>query len=298
MSVSAEGAFRLFGDVRRDRLLTGLCLTIVLALSVHVIMLEVLNAPYPSQAVKSWFPFILSANLGLAAGAVWLYGCLTNVFQGRSRLLPAFILFLLMGGISETLRGWFMNAYCTTPFLKAVLITAFVALAGTLPYAALTALIALTWRYMRSGWQQIIGAVLLGLLLSIAIAALTSLARPDTATGAKQLALDVWCTMPYGLNVKIPAYATFIEPTLASLFCAAFCWRYLPGGIATKVLAFTVLILALKQQLFAAFVYVLYAKLPFWTALGSMGQFSLEAAALGVLTALNWAWASQKADSE
>ncbi len=31
--------------------------------------------------------------------------------------------------------------------------------------------------------------------------------------------------------------------------------------------------------------------MPFWTGLASMGQFSLEAAALGLLTALSWTWA-------
>lgn len=53
------------------------------------------------------------------------------------------------------------------------------------------------------------------------------------------------------------------------------------------------LALALKKQLFAAFFYAAYADLPFWTALSSMGQFSLEAVVLGLTTALSWAWANK-----
>jgi hypothetical protein len=208
-------------------------------------------------------------------------------------VLPAIILFLLMCGLNETLRGGFMDAYCNAPFLASAAFFALVALAGTLFYAGAIVLVALGWRYMQTGWQKAVGIPIIGLLLTLAVGPLVSVAQLAVAVHFKYLSpLNGWCSMPYGPNVLIPAYATFVEPALACLFCAAFSWKHLPGGLWSKVLIFILLILALKKQLFAAFIYAFYAKLPFWAGLSSMGQFSLEALALGLLTALTWAWAT------
>ncbi|WP_374900889.1 hypothetical protein [Brucella endophytica] len=230
-------------------------------------MIDVLHVPYPSQEVKALLPFRLITNLAVAFGAVWLYGALRKDLPRRGWALPAIILFLLMCGLNETLRGWLMNAYCNAPFLESALFLGLVTLAGTLYYASTAALVALGWRYMRTDGQKVLGLLAIVLLLTLVISPLAALAREETATHFKYLSpLNGWCIMPYGPNILIPAYATFIEPALACMICVAFCWNYLPGGFWTKVLAFTLLIMALKQQLFAAFLYAFYAKLLEWTA--------------------------------
>lgn len=292
-SANQKGNTGIFDGVHWGRLLIGLSLALVLSLSVHAIMLQVLHVPFPSAQIKTWVPFQVFTNVALVAGAIWLYGCIRSNHGQRARAFPAFILFILMCGFDETLRAWVMNSYCTLPPLNSAFFFGFIALSGALFPAAAAVLIALTAPYMQRRWQQGVGAILLGLLLTFAVAPLVSAAQQAGAAYLIDLAPSQgWCKLPYGPNVLVPAYLTFIEPVLACGFSVALGWKYVPRGFWVKISVFMLLALALKKQLFAASFYAAYADLPFWTALSSMGQFSLEAAVLGLTTALSWGWAN------
>jgi hypothetical protein len=60
------------------------------------------------------------------------------------------------------------------------------------------------------------------------------------------------------------------------------------------LIQFTLLVVLIRCQLLAAFVYMAWSGLPAWSGLAAMGQFSLEAVALGALTAWSWRWARQR----
>ena len=103
-----------------------------------------------------------------------------------------------------------------------------------------------------------------------------------------------WCTLPYGLNVLLPAYLTFIEPVLGCLAAVALVWNRLSTSPPLRFVQFTVLVLAIKNQLLTPFVYAAVAKIPAIDALASEGQFALEAAVLALLTAATWHWSTKR----
>jgi len=113
-------------------------------------------------------------------------------------------------------------------------------------------------------------------------AALASFAHPN------------WCELPYGWNVNLPAYASFLEPALAAFAMAALAWDGLSPRSTRRLLEFTLLVMLIRRQVIAAFVYMAYSDLPPWSGLAAMGQFTLEALALGLLTGLSWRWARRR----
>ncbi|MET3551243.1 MULTISPECIES: hypothetical protein [Burkholderia] len=280
----------LFAGIHRGRLAIGMCVATVLSLSVHAVMLQLFHAPYPGASLGSKLPAVVNDAVMIYA-ASWLYRSLCLSLPLRSPLCRITVLFVILACLNETLRGWFMNGYCSTPWTTSWLYETFTSLRGIAYYAAASVMSAAIYRCrQRSG--RIVAAVLLALLLnfvlmsrlasvlSIVLAYVESLAP----TGGR-------CQMPYGPEVLIPAYLSFVEPAIASLFCVAFTWRYSSARRCAFAWQFAVLVLALKKQLLMAYVYAIYAPMPAWTALASMGQFTLEAAALGLLTAVAWQFA-------
>jgi len=102
------------------------------------------------------------------------------------------------------------------------------------------------------------------------------------------LAHDEVYGLPYGLHVLLPAYLTYAEPVAACIVIAALLWNHLDQRLPVRLLQFTLIILAIRHVLFAPFIFPLFAKLPVTTAFLSIGQFSFEAIALAVFSALTW----------
>jgi hypothetical protein len=277
--------------IRWGRLAVGVCVTTILGLSVHAVMLQWLHVPYPDTAFRSTAAELLNQATMLWA-AVWLYGCLRERLSARSAPFRTFVLFLLLFGLNETLRGAFMNGYCLTgsSFGRAA-----VGLLSTLPRACtfgLVAGLAAGIGYFQNRGTRlsagILAVVFLAFVVSPSSAVLEAVIRERVS---HWMPVAGWCRLPYGMDVLIPAYLTFLEPVLASFACIALIWRHLPGPAWRHATAYALTILALKKQLWMSFLYAAFGPGPFLTALASMGQFSLEAAALGALTALSWRWA-------
>lgn len=290
----------IFAGVRWPRLILGVCITAVLSLSVHAVMIQVLNVPYPAAQLASFVPAWLN-DAAMLLAVSWLYVCARKRWPAHSPARSVLVLSLILVCLNETLRGWFMNAYCSTPARTSWLFMAISSLQKAAYYVVAVVMGAAVGQRLKGGWR-VAGALVLALFLSLAVTPSLSKASAavmeQVAQWAPQWApTGGWCKMPYGMDVLIPAYLTFIEPVLASLFCVALVWRYLVAHGFARVLQFALLILALKKQLLMAFLYAIYAPVPAGTALASMGQFSLEALALGVLMALSWRYA-QRATAE
>jgi hypothetical protein len=274
-------------------MVVGFVAASILALSVHAIMLEILHVPYPSERLTARLPEVLN-NMVFAWGAMWLYGGLHGRLYWRSTAFRIVVLTVLLCALNETLRGWLMNAYCADPSVSAWIYFAVAALPKVLAFAVTAAAAAVASRCLSAGWRQGVAAVALGLLLSFAVGPLMSWLQQVVMTPlAGWGPTGGWCRLPYGMNVLVPAYLTFAEPALACLFCMAFVANRLPADGALRPLGFVLLILALKKQLLMSFFYAIYAPIPAMTALASMGQFSLEAAVLGLLMALSWDYATR-----
>ncbi|OWT80468.1 hypothetical protein CEY04_03435 [Achromobacter sp. HZ28] len=271
-------------------------------------MIDVLGAPYPSEPIDSPIPGALNHAL-LAMGALWLARCLGTRLPDSTATQRAGILFLLLSSLNETLRGWFMNAWCYASPAGHWLATALGALPATLPYLVIAAGATLMNERFTSSRaspdtprqgpiadprgtaapRRWLGAAALGVFAGVVAPPLAAWMQ-DGIMNALPLwqPENPWCRTPFGPKVLVPAYATFVEPALACVFCVALAWPALPRRTSYRVLAFTLLVLALKQQLLMPFLYVVYTDIPPLTALASMGQFTLEAAALGLFMALAW----------
>jgi hypothetical protein len=268
----------------------GMAITGVLALSVHVVMLQVLHVPYPGAALRTKLPEVLNGAIMIWA-ATWVYDGLRARWNDRSAWVCAATLFALLAGLNETLRAAFMSGYCSTQAPVRWLIGLLASLRPLAAYAAAVGFAVGLSRFRSTQGRQC-GCAAAALVSAYFVAPALGAADAVMRTHVAQwMPAGGWCALPYGPNILIPAYLTFVEPVLLCFAYVALVWNRLPGCGLRRTVGFVVLILALKRHLLASFLYAIYAPGPAITALASAGQFSLEAAALGCLTAVSWRWA-------
>ena len=93
---------------------------------------------------------------------------------------------------------------------------------------------------------------------------------------------------PYGWQVEVPAYITYVEPVAACFMIAALVWNRLANNLPMRTLQFALLVLIISTRLILPFVYIFYSQFSPSIALLSMGQFFLEALTLAILTTFTW----------
>jgi hypothetical protein len=101
-----------------------------------------------------------------------------------------------------------------------------------------------------------------------------------------------WCKLPYGPDVLIPAYISFIEPVLASIAMAMLILNQLAPVKWLRLLLFALLVVTVNYQLLMPLFYGVLHKGPFVSNLASEGQFALESIVLAITTGLTWQWSS------
>lgn len=265
-------------------LVTGIFFTTVGALSIHVAMLQVMNVPFPDLSV-------------LTPLARWLIRVTQivglMVFWQLAAPLPsaAFIkrwalLFLIVCMLTESLfRGPFMGGYCTGAYAYAFIGNVQALL--TLAFISVLVVAVSTWSLQ--GWRRAIAAFAIATLTMFAATPLVSAAMSPVMKSIAALAPQgEWCALPYGAKVLIPAYVTFLEPTLACVAVAGLVWDRLSPSFGLRLMQFSLIILAIKTQLLMPFLYAALARQPFLHALASEGQFALEALSLAILAGMSW----------
>lgn len=281
----------LFATVRWPRLAVGVCVTGALALSIHIAMVQWLGITNPK--FDSVFPEVLNAVV-MTYAAMWLYGCLQAQPCMRSGALRVFLLFALLACLNGMLRNAFMTGYCSTTTPLRWFLGALSAMPPAVCFAAAAALTAGAG-LVRPQWARLAAGAAVGLALVFVVSPGVSMMERAAYTYLADLIPSAgWCKLPYGFDVTIAAYATTIELSLASFACIALVWRHLPGRSIAQTAWFIVLILALKKQLLASLLYPFFASGPVLVALASMGQLTLAAGALGLLTAGFWRWAQRQ----
>ena len=184
---------------------------VVVSLSIHVVMLQVLWVPFPEPKglgrLGLLYPIAQSLGLvALAAAALpWL-----SRFHGLARGLIVGMLFATMNGIFRT---GLMAGLTTTDFGGGV--AGFVQEAlhdlilGTLAVMAVSFLRGTAFRFMAA-------VALAAASLIVLRPMLASLLAPIIAWSARHMHPDVYL-VPYGPNILVPSYLLFAETVIACL---------------------------------------------------------------------------------
>ncbi len=282
-------------DISKRRLILGAIVTLVLSLSIHAIILQAFHVPVPEQAVKAWIPYKLATDFAFGYALVTLFRAFATGHEHAWSLKAFGLCLLVVLGLNETLRGWVMNAYCSSPFVSSAIFLGLMSAASALYYVLAVGIVSVGDVKDAASFESIAIAFVTGAALF--------LFSPQLVSGVQTIFSDIfqslepqggWCKLPYGLGVLIPAYGTFIEPVIAALICAALIGRLLTGRTFWRLAKFIVVILALKGQLFAAPLYAAFHHNEFLTSLLSMGQFTLEAIVLSVGAFFTWSLASRR----
>ena len=278
-------------EIRWPRLVIGMLITLVLSLSIHVVMLQVLGIPFPEFAgVSVWASFL---NTTLAVLSV-IVGC--EFAQERLALFPAgiryLIVFLLYAMLKESLRGIVMSGVVTSGW-------GFDVVQGvpSLVYALLlTSLATFITPKLHKTWSKILVSVALAGLLMFAVKPLLhSVFAPAVKAAARFDHADIY-PFPYGWQVLVPAYLTYAEPVIACLLLAVLVWRSLSKKPGVRLLQFALLVLLMRGMLLPTFIYSFYSTARLSSAVLSQSQFLFETLALGILTALVWQFSLRSGD--
>jgi hypothetical protein len=256
-------------------------ITLIVSLSVHVFMLQVLRIPFPDfKGISVWAPLL---NTTLAVFALIFVCAAAQTRIGRfSKATQCILVFLLYAMLKESFRGILMNGFVTRGW-------AFATVAGLpgLGYTfLLSSLVVMLTPALRSVWLKAGGAVLLaGIAIFVVRPALGSIFAPVLKAVAHLEHPEIY-SFPYGWQVLIPAYITYAEPVIACTSIAFLVWGRLSKKISTRLLQFSLLILSIRGMLLPTFIYSFYSKAKLTTAMLSQSQFLFETLALAVLTAV------------
>lgn len=269
------------------KLITGFVITAIAALSAHAVFTQ-LGVPSPDMSTVP-APAMLFNRL-LTVLALMIFHQLALAPREFSFAKRALLVFLANIMINESLfRESFMEGYCTTAWTFAFVSNG----AQILRFAVLSVLIVAVAPWVKGLWRKVLAAAAITALGKFAIAPVVSvLFAPVMAAVAGLAPQSEWCTLPYGWDVLIPAYATFAEPAIAVLGVAALLWDRLSSTRWIRHVQFVLVIMAIKQQLALPFLYAAFSKDPGFAAFVIEGQFALEALTLAALTGLTWEWAT------
>lgn len=251
----------------------------VIALSIHVVMLQGLGVPYPEDSPPLWTRWLNLAGTTTALIAVIRLAGPRLGGAGRAILTTGLALVM----IKESLRGAIMTGVVTSGWAWAPLAL----LPGVLLGLATAAVCVLLGRWARSPLLVVLTGMVAGGLTLVLQPLIGIAVSPLMAQFAHLAHPEVYQT-PYPWFVLIPAYATFAEPVIAALILAALIWDRLPRPLPLRLVTFTLLVVLLKGVLVRAFLFAAYMDAPYVEGLLSQSQFLLEFAALGLLIGLSW----------
>jgi hypothetical protein len=269
---------------------TGLLLTAILSLSIHAVMLQRFNVPFPDTTVIAKpYMFILRVFSALGLLYFWELACQK---VSRSYVKQWILLFFIDAMLTESLfRGPFMDGYCT----NAIVFMWVSNVPKLLSIAVVCGLVVFMTPKLHNAWQKLAAAIVITAIYIYAATPLFGAAwGPVMSLIARLAPTGEWCKLPYGPDVLIPAYISYAEPVIACSVMALLVWHQLPKTKWIQYLLFTLIVLAIKNQLLSPFFYALLGKHTFFSNLLSESQFALEAIALAILTGVTIAYSSRQ----
>jgi hypothetical protein len=261
----------------------GIVITWVLALSTHVVMQDVLHIPYPKFYSKTGAAYFFDYSAKVLA-ILCLYRLVHDKFSHLSLPVRCLLLFVLIAMLNESLlRLPLMNGIVTSAWVFSLILGLPILIAHLL----LACLVVISAPRLPRVWQQILGAFLIGALLHFLLTPVISEHVNMLLAQLPQPRPENIISPPYGLNVLVPAYLSFAEPVVACFILARIVWNKLSLASVKGLSLFVLLIISMRGVLLAPFICIFYANLPPVTAMLSVGQFSLEALVLALMTVLS-----------
>ena len=264
------------------RLVPGMILTGGLALSLHVVLLEVLKIPYPSQLPKTGvFPF-----LNYAVSVLALFGFYDLASPWFARLSPVWRALGLSGlliMLNEVFRVMFIESMITTAWAYSFVNN----VQRVFPLLLIGCLVSLAAPKLTWYWQKATAAFVIASVIFFGFRPLVVAGFKHFLAAIEYLNHDqIYSDTSWQLNTI--AYIGYVEPTLACFIMAALVWPQLSTRPGWCVVQFALLIVLIRGTFFMTFYYPFYAPLGVPMAMLSAGQFTLEWLALGLLTAVTW----------
>jgi hypothetical protein len=270
------------------KLCFGVVITGVLALSAHVVMQEVFLVPYPKFYPKTGLVYFFEYSCRVLA-IIYLYRLIRGKFANLSVPMRCLLLFVLIAMLDEKLiRMPLMSGIATSAWTLSLINS----LPNLIAYLLLACLVVIFSPRLRLVWQQILGALLIAALLNFLIVPVISQHVDSLLAQLPQPRPEDIISPPYGLNVLVPAYLSFAEPVVACFILAGIVSRKLSFASVKGLSLFVLLIMSMRGVLLAPFIYIFYAHLPPLTAMLSVGQFSLEALVLALMSAISVRYSS------
>ena len=259
-------------------LLPLLILSGILSLSAHVLILYS-GIPFPGDYPHlGWVPF---ADLAVQLFAMTLlYRLAYPSFEGKRWFARSTLLFLLVATVQERLlRAPLIDTFATTAFRYSVLTDSKALIAVFLASTA----IAFLDKHLTSRWVQAALSLSLAGVLVFLVAPLVNAGYAHLLARFDYLSHPGLYTFPYPWQLNVPAYITFIEPTVSAAIIYSLVRRRLAKQVIPNLLEFALLMAAIRYALLGPLLYPLVThKLTRTLAVASKGQFLLEALTLGV----------------
>jgi hypothetical protein len=264
-------------------LILGMVMTVIVALSVHVVMLQVLGIGFPEDAETAMWAKFLN-NAGSVVAVSFFYSLAHETLARRNVVMRCLIVFLLYTMLKESFRGLIMAGYVTTAWTYATVDS----LPGLLLDLLISCMIVVVTPWLRGSVTKIIGGSLVACVAIFGARPLIGATFGPLKQSISYLNHDDVYQVPYGLAVLVPAYITFIEPALSCMIIVALVWNRLSAKPLLRLVQFVVLIMFMRGMVFRTFIFSFYIKSSLGAAMLSESQFALETLALAVLTALIW----------
>lgn len=275
-------------NVNWGKFAIGVFLSTVLSLSVHAVMLQEMNVSFPDLSVITT-PYKFVIRIFSMLGLLLFWGLADKKIEG-SFVKKWAILFFIDSMLTESLfRGPFMDGYCTNSIVYMLVnnVPKLLAIAITSGLVVFTAP-----RLNGVLFKFIAAAVIAAIFMFITNPLLGTAWKPVMEKISYLAPTSEWCKLPYGPDVLIPAYVSFIEPVLACMGMAILVLNQLSPVKWLRLLLFVLLVAAINYQLLMPFFYVALHKGSFMINLESEGQFALESIVLAITTGFSWQWSS------
>jgi hypothetical protein len=271
-------------EVNLSRLTLCIVLTTVLSLSVHVFMLDVLGIPHPS--IKNVPQFIVLINQALSITAtIFFYRLAKPSFERFSIIGRCLLLTLIYAMLNEALlRSFIMDVVVSHDWVYCFVKN----LPRPLEYLAICCLIIIAAPRLKSVWAITAGGVIITALSAFAINPPIDRIFRVLVNSLEFLDTGNIYNPPYGWQVNVPSYLTFLEPVIAGYVIAALVLKRLSLKSTHQVGLFVLLIMSMKRSIVPTLVYSFYQSHPLPAAILSESQFFLEILVMALLTSLGW----------
>ena len=282
-----------FNDIRRPRwllLLVSIALTVVISLSVHVFMLDVLGIPHPDNTRAGQAATLLDKALSVIAVIVF-YQAAQTMFARLSFLARCLLLATIYTMLGEVLlRNFIMDVVVSHDWIYCLVLN----LPRPIEYFVVCALVVAASPKLTRPWMMAAAGIMIAGLDFYAISPLVDRVFERLIASVEYLDTGNIYNPPYGWQVNVPSYLTFLEPVVASFAIAALTIGKSTSRRAWHFAQFVLLIMAMKHSIVPIALYSFYEPRPLPAAILSESQFTLETLTMAILTAIGWRWCTRQ----